>query len=68
MFCANCSKLSILYTSRICIRCNGIVLDNISVLCEQCSSSEGLCSACLKKINNQLNKLRYRGCNKCGSK
>ncbi len=68
MFCANCSKLAILVTNKKCIRCNAIVLNNISVICESCSGFQKQCSVCLKKINGDLRKQGYRGCSRCGSK
>lgn len=66
MFCSNCSRLAILFVHRICIRCGLEVLNNLSVLCERCSSSEKVCSICLKKINNSVNHQRNRGCSGCG--
>lgn len=66
MLCSNCAKLARLYTKKFCMRCQGEVLINISVLCEFCSSTEKMCSVCLKKIvppTSHVNK----GCN-CGKK
>lgn len=62
MFCASCTKLSYLYTQKPCVKCQGNVLNNISVLCETCSNSSKNCSVCLKRIEIQH---RTRGCN-CG--
>lgn len=64
MLCTNCSKLSSLYTNKRCMKCQGDVIINISVLCEFCSLRDSLCSACLKKINRNQNS-GNRGCN-CG--
>lgn len=64
MFCPNCSKLTILHTKKSCIRCQGEILNNISVLCEFCSLRDQICSACLKKVNKSTGP-RHRGCN-CG--
>jgi hypothetical protein len=68
MFCVNCSKLALLMTRRLCIRCQSVVLNNLSILCEYCSNSEKVCSICLKKIKTveDSNKSRYRGCGNCG--
>ncbi len=51
------------YTKKICARCKGEVLNNLSILCEYCSNSEKKCAICLKKTNNI--QTRNRGCN-CG--
>lgn len=67
MMCFNCSKLSFLNTKKTCIRCQGEVFNNLSVLCEHCSSSERQCSICLKKIISQTDRNKQRGCN-CGRK
>lgn len=66
MFCANCSKLSILYTNKKCSRCQSDVFNNISILCEPCSLRERVCSACLKKVNISTG-TKKRGCG-CGKK
>jgi hypothetical protein len=68
MLCSNCSKLAMLVTKRICIRCKSLVSNNISILCELCSKTEKVCSVCLKKINVELKQQRYRGCGRCGGK
>lgn len=65
MFCTNCSKLAVLVTNKKCLRCGGIILNNISVICESCSSSNKQCSVCLKKISVELRKQGYRGCGNC---
>lgn len=69
MLCANCSKLAILKTRRICIRCQGHILDNLSCICDRCSTEQNICSICLKKINLNIAKNGYslrRGCRTCG--
>lgn len=66
MLCPNCSKLAILYTNKRCLHCQSIVLQNISVICESCSTKNKKCSACLKNINNSQNtKHYYGGCGSC---
>jgi hypothetical protein len=64
MMCLNCARLAFLFTKRVCIKCNSVVLNNLSVLCESCSNVAKICSVCLKKIEQQHN----RGCGRCGSK
>lgn len=69
MFCHNCSKLAILNTNRICIRCQGSILDNLSCICDKCSQEQNICSICLKKLhlNQNTNQFVYRkGCQSCG--
>lgn len=61
MLCTNCVTLSFLYTKKNCIRCQNEVVTNLAVLCESCSNTEKLCSVCLKKTNNVLNK-KQGGC------
>lgn len=69
MLCINCSKLAFLHTKKKCIRCQGEVLNNISVLCEFCSKSDNVCSVCLKKTNNSFaDKLSKSGCGPCRAK
>ena len=63
MLCVNCAKLVLLNLNKKCIKCQGSVFNNLSILCESCSAKEKQCSVCLKKI--QLVSERYRGCN-CG--
>jgi hypothetical protein len=69
MLCVNCSKLSFLNTKKHCIRCDGDVYNNISVLCEICSNTEKVCSVCIKKTQN-ISKIKSFnvGCHSCGSK
>jgi hypothetical protein len=50
MLCSNCSKLAFLQATKYCARCHGNVTNNISVLCEKCSSTAKQCAVCLKKI------------------
>lgn len=66
MLCVNCSKLAFLSLIKNCIKCHGTVNNNLSVLCESCSSSERQCSVCLKKIHNPAPP-GYKGCG-CGKK
>jgi hypothetical protein len=66
MLCSNCTKLVFLHANKSCIRCHGNVVKNISILCEQCSSTGKQCSVCLKKVTTQAATLK-RGCN-CGGK
>jgi hypothetical protein len=69
MLCPQCSKLAILNTNRVCIRCQGKILNNLSCICDKCSLEQSLCSICLKKINLNFgqNKIAlYRGCRSCG--
>lgn len=68
MLCVNCSKLAMLVTKRICIKCKSVINNNIFILCDLCSNTEKVCSVCLKKINIESKQQRYRGCNKCGGK
>lgn len=70
MYCLNCSKLVFLPLNKKCIKCQGIVKNNISVLCETCSSQEKICSSCLKKIYQTIDNPHMRhilsGCKACG--
>lgn len=70
MFCIQCSKLAILNTNRICVRCQGNILNNLSCICDKCSKDQNICSICLKKISSSIGKnhnaLR-KGC-RCGGK
>lgn len=70
MFCPGCSKLAILNVNRICVRCQGAILNNLSCICDACSKTQSVCSICLKKINlnnngQNINPFR-RGCRSCG--
>ncbi len=70
MLCPNCSKLAILHSTRQCVRCQGTVLNNISVLCESCSTNHKQCSVCLKKVISEAERAARaakQGC-KCGGK
>lgn len=67
MLCPNCTKLAFLQTNKKCMRCQGGVFTNLSVLCEFCSNTEKLCSVCLKKVISQAERNKGRGCG-CGGK
>ena len=67
MLCPNCAKLAALKTSKTCLRCQGPVFVNISVLCDNCSSGAKQCSVCLKTIVSEAERAANRGCN-CGKK
>lgn len=71
MLCPNCSKLALMHCNRSCPRCKGSITINIASLCETCSKQNGICAACLKRLNvdpdgNQI-KMKRKGCN-CGGK
>jgi len=67
MLCLTCSKLSVLSSKRICLRCKGGIYNNMSVVCDNCSNKEQLCSICLKKIFNSNNRIRPKSnCSSCG--
>ena len=70
MFCSNCAKLAYLHTKKKCVRCQGDVFTNISVLCTRCATAEGVCAVCLKKkplaTSNPAN-YGKKGCRSCGS-
>lgn len=72
MFCSNCIKLVFLPIKKKCIKCQGAVDKNISVLCETCSGREKICASCLKKFYTGLdsphNKHMLSGCKACGRK
>jgi len=65
MMCSNCSKLAFLYTKKQCMRCQGVVVVNVAVICELCSTNDKICSVCLKKLTPLQPK--SGGCN-CGKK
>lgn len=65
MLCSNCSKLAIHHLKKKCIHCQGEVLQNISVVCDRCSSQTKQCSACLRKINETPKRQYYGGCASC---
>ena len=67
MLCETCNKLAILYTNKKCLKCQGAITINISVVCEICSKSTNTCSACLKKLTPALTK-KTGGCKTCGRK
>lgn len=65
MFCASCSKLAFMVNAnRLCLRCNQHVNNNLSVLCESCSTQDSVCAVCLKKVNK--NPQLVRACKSCG--
>ena len=69
MFCDQCAKLAYLESKRICVRCQGSILNNISCICDGCSKDQNICSVCLKKLNtNQKPKTITfgGGCKSCG--
>ena len=68
MLCASCSNLAFLQCNKKCNKCQGQVYNNVSVICEPCSSSEGICSVCLKKNKNSKT-IPYKGlsCKTCGN-
>jgi hypothetical protein len=66
MLCPNCSKLTYQYLNKKCLRCQGGVLNTISIICETCSARDKQCSACLKKVDNSaVKKNYYGGCGAC---
>lgn len=67
MLCPNCSKLATAHTNKSCVRCQGAVFTNISVLCDTCSASSSQCSVCLKTILSPAARAARKGCN-CGRK
>ncbi len=62
MLCSNCAKLATAYTNKACVRCQGAVYTNISVLCDKCSTSNNQCQACLKNIVTTEQRA-LKGCN-----
>lgn len=73
MLCSICSKLLRLATNKKCVKCQGSVYNNISIICDICSQNEKACSACLKKVyNNPIENPNYHskttGCKSCGQK
>lgn len=72
MFCPSCSKLASMPAHKTCVKCQGIIANNISCICDQCSNDQKVCSVCLKKIDvthSGQNKLRFgTGCKACGAR
>jgi len=66
MLCPNCSKLAILNTERTCLRCKGKILNNLSCICDRCSTEQNMCSICLKRLTKPLDIKTRRGCKACG--
>lgn len=67
MFCDSCNQLSILSANKICVKCKSIVYNNLSVLCDVCSTTNKQCSICLKKIVSAQERNKNRGCG-CGKR
>lgn len=69
MLCNACSKLVLMNHKRSCLRCKGIISNNLSVVCDNCSALERLCSICLKKLydTSKSNKIKSN-CGGCGGK
>jgi hypothetical protein len=67
MICPNCLRLALLTANRKCMRCQGDVFNNLSVICDGCSDKDRQCSVCLKKIVPPANRNKSQGCG-CGSK
>jgi len=68
MLCSNCLKLAFMSTNKKCVRCQGALFNNISVLCDNCSETHKQCSVCLKKIVSQEERNKNRGCGCSGRK
>ena len=69
--CPSCSKLALLNTEKICLKCKGKIYNRLSCICDKCSEQEGVCSICLKKVNNTLSSKSgkiFGGCGSCGKK
>ena len=68
MLCSNCAKLAMLATKRRCHKCGLWILNNLYVICEECSEKEQVCAICLKKISGSVtNQFKNRGCGRCGN-
>ncbi len=63
MTCSNCSKLSFMTANKECKKCKLAVHNNISIICDDCSQKQKMCSVCLKKIP-AISKREY-GCGAC---
>jgi len=66
MLCNTCSKLASMNTQKTCLRCNSFIYINLSVICDNCSKTEKLCSICLKKLYNPAVKPKSN-CGNCGN-
>lgn len=64
MLCSNCSKLLFTNFNKKCIKCQGAVLMNLYVLCDNCSSIQKQCAVCLKSIQSVINRRKGCGCKK----
>lgn len=67
MFCDSCSKLAMFKIDKKCLKCSAIINNNLSVICENCSLNNKICSICLKKLNYGQ-KRHFGGCSSCGGK
>lgn len=69
MLCINCSKFATNSNKRGCVRCKSIILNNLSVICDNCSKIENMCSICLKKLSSPQKHEKVRSkCSSCGKK
>ena len=70
MICPQCSKLVLKTANKICKNCKAEVHDNLSLICNLCSTRDMSCSICLKKVFNDTTHRRKTlgsgGCNSCG--
>ena len=64
MLCSSCSKLALPQANKTCVKCKSVIYNNISILCELCSTKTKQCSVCLKNI---VLSNRSSGCG-CGGK
>jgi len=68
MLCNNCTKLALINSKRICLRCKSMIYFNLPVVCDNCSKTENLCAICLKRLNSITTKQRPKsGCSGCGN-
>jgi len=70
MLCLNCQKLNLVLSNKKCVRCNNVINNQLSHICNNCSDTEKICAICLKKIiNTNITKnFKFNGCNSCGKK
>lgn len=64
--CNSCNKLAYKFCTKPCISCGSDVHSSLSVICEQCSSKDSKCAACLKKMIKHIS--RGSGCSSCSRK
>jgi hypothetical protein len=62
MFCPGCSRLALLQAVKKCVRCQGAVNINLSVICDSCSTIAKQCAVCLKRIVTTAERNAGRGC------